>query len=108
LDIGAFVAGLESVTGHTARVVGKPSLDFFRLGMDSLGLPPEHLAMVGDDIDSDVGGGQAAGLHGILVRTGKYRQDYVEASGIRPDMILDSFADLPGHLRQAVPAEEEG
>ncbi len=32
LDIGAFVAGLEFVTGQEARLIGKPSPDFFRLG----------------------------------------------------------------------------
>ncbi len=29
--------------------------------------------MIGDDVDSDVNGALAAGLRGILVRTGKYR-----------------------------------
>ena len=95
LDIGAFVAGLEFVTGHQARVIGKPSTDFFRLGIASLGLPPDEIAMIGDDIDSDVGGGQAVGLAGVLVRTGKYRASYVGESPVRPDATLDSIADLP-------------
>ena len=99
LDIGAFVAGLEYVTGHTARIMGKPSLDFFRLGLDSLGLPPASVAMVGDDIDSDVGGGQAAGMGGILVKTGKFRKSYAESSNIQPDAIIDSIADLPALLK---------
>ena len=98
-DIGAFVAGLEYVTGHTARIMGKPSLDFFRLGLDSLGLPPASVAMVGDDIDSDVGGGQAAGMGGILVKTGKFRKSYAESSNIQPDAIIDSIADLPALLK---------
>ena len=50
--------------------------------------------MVGDDIDSDVGGGQAAGLAGILVRTGKYRKAYVDESEVKPDAIFDSIAEL--------------
>ena len=29
--------------------------------------------MIGDDIVNDVGGAQACGLTGVLVRTGKYR-----------------------------------
>jgi len=51
--------------------------------------------MVGDDIDVDVGGGQQVGLTGVLVKTGKYRQHYAEASAIRPDALIDSVADLP-------------
>jgi ribonucleotide monophosphatase NagD (HAD superfamily) len=55
--------------------------------------------MVGDDVESDVGGAQAAGLAGILVRTGKYREAVLERSGIRPWAIVDSIADVPTLLR---------
>lgn len=98
LDIGCFVSGLEFATGNAAKVVGKPSPDFFRLGLESLGLPAENVAMIGDDIDSDVGGGQAIGLAGILVRTGKYREAYANESEVNPDAIIDSIADLPALL----------
>ena len=35
--------------------------------------------MVGDDIVNDVGGAQACGLKGVMVRTGKYRWDDYQA-----------------------------
>jgi len=54
--------------------------------------------MVGDDIDNDVLAGQACGLHGVLVRTGKYRPEAVDAASGTPELIVDSFADLPGRL----------
>ena len=94
LDIGAFVAGLEYVTGKTATVVGKPSTSFFQLALAELDLPAENVVMVGDDIDSDVGGAKKEGLRGILVKTGKYRQELVERSDVEPDRILESVADL--------------
>ena len=94
LDIGAFVAGLEYATGQSARVVGKPSPDFFQSAVDALGLLPNQVAMIGDDIDSDVGGAQALGMRGILVRTGKYRRQYAETSRTRPTLTIDSFAHL--------------
>ena len=56
--------------------------------------------MIGDDINSDVGGAQVAGLKAVLVRTGKYRQAYAEASAIKPDYVIDSIADLPALLAQ--------
>lgn len=98
MDIGAFVAGLEYVSGKTATVLGKPSPDFFRLAVESLECDPASTAIVGDDIENDVGGGQAIGMSGIQVRTGKFRESQLETSGIRPDMILDSVADLAAHL----------
>ena len=44
---------------------------------------------------NDVDGAQRAGAKGILVRTGKFRQDALEQSGVKPDLIVDSLADLP-------------
>lgn len=94
VDIGAFVAGLEYVTGQQAVVIGKPSLAFFELAVQQLGVLKQQVIMVGDDIDSDVFGAQQAGLKGVLVRTGKYREAYTAASSIKPDAVLDSVADL--------------
>jgi len=95
LDAGPFVAGLEYAAGTTALVAGKPSPAFFAAALASLGLESsDHAAMVGDDLWSDVQGAQRAGLQGWLVRTGKFRADALEASGILPDRILSSVAEL--------------
>lgn len=102
MDIGAFVAGLEYVTGQQALVMGKPSADFFRQAVASLQLPAAQVAIVGDDVEVDIGGGQAAGLTGMLVQTGKYREALVRQSGITPQFTLASIAALPALItRQA-------
>lgn len=98
MDIGGFIDGLEYASGVKAMIVGKPSPDFFQIALDDMGLNPCEAAIIGDDIDADVGGGQQAGLKGILVKTGKYRQSYAEASTVKPDLIIDSIMDLPGAL----------
>src|SRR5690606_19090550 len=79
LDAGPFVAALEYATGVEAVVVGKPSEDFFRLAAASMALPPDRITVIGDDLESDVGGAQAAGMRGILVRTGKFREESLQA-----------------------------
>jgi HAD superfamily hydrolase (TIGR01458 family) len=99
MDIGAFVAGLEYVTGKTATVMGKPSPEFFAAALSRIGLKSGEVAMIGDDIDTDIGAAQAQGIIGILVKTGKYREEYVQASKIKPDLVLDSIADLGGLLK---------
>jgi len=95
LDAGPFVAALEYAAGTTAAIAGKPSAAFFRAATNSLGLAigPE-IAMVGDDLWSDVEGAQRAGLQGWLVRTGKFREEVLRAASITPDRILSSVADL--------------
>lgn len=95
MDIGGFVDALEYASGVKAMLIGKPSTDFFQAALNDIRLNAREVAIVGDDIDADVGGGQQAGLKGILVKTGKYRQNYTESSKIRPDLIIDSIADLP-------------
>ncbi|RDD62719.1 TIGR01458 family HAD-type hydrolase [Ferruginivarius sediminum] len=92
LDAGPFVAALEYASGRTATVLGKPSGDFFRAAVDSLGVAPETAVMVGDDAESDVAGAQAAGLQGILLRQGKYRAGDEAGIAPPPTAVLD---DLP-------------
>jgi HAD superfamily hydrolase (TIGR01458 family) len=98
LDGGAYVAGLEEAVGTHAVVCGKPAEAHFAAALAELGAPADRAAMVGDDIVNDVLGAQAAGLTGVLVRTGKFReQDLVAAAGT-PDAELGSIADLPDLL----------
>jgi phospholysine phosphohistidine inorganic pyrophosphate phosphatase len=94
LDAGPFVAALEHASGREAVVVGKPSAAFFELAAASLGCGKEHIAVVGDDLEADVAGAQATGMMGVLVRTGKFREDHLRRSGVAPDLILDSVASL--------------
>jgi len=98
LSTGPFVAALEYATGRKAELMGKPSKDFFRLALEDLGATPKDAAMIGDDILTDVLGAQSMGMKGILVKTGKYRPDEAAASGVKPDLLLDSFADLLEHF----------
>jgi HAD superfamily hydrolase (TIGR01458 family) len=96
LDVGAYAAALEYATGREGVIVGKPSDAFFHAALADMGL--EQAVMVGDDVEVDVGGAMAAGLAGVLVRTGKYRADALPASEVSPTAILDSIADFPALL----------
>jgi HAD superfamily hydrolase (TIGR01458 family) len=94
LDVGAFVRGLEYASRREATLLGKPARAFFETALAGLGLPPNEVACIGDDLEGDVGGAQGAGLRGVLVRTGKFRAEELAVSPIRPDAVLDSFADV--------------
>lgn len=94
LDIGAFVAGLEYAAGVEAIVTGKPSAGIFEAAVGDIGLEAREVVMVGDDIDGDIGGAQAAGIRGVLVRTGKYRRAVAEGSKVKPWATVDSIAGL--------------
>lgn len=94
LSAGPFVTALEFATGKKAVLLGKPSREFFDLALNDMGLGPDKTVMIGDDIHTDIGGAQDAGMRGVLVRTGKYREEIVKKTVIRPDLTLDSIAEI--------------
>jgi HAD superfamily hydrolase (TIGR01458 family) len=113
LDSGAYVTGLEYAAGVRAQIIGKPAPTFFSLAVDALRreaaargerLRRSEIAMVGDDVRTDVLAGQRAGLCGILVLTGKHGLDAVAASGghgrggREPHGVAPSLADVVAAL----------
>jgi len=100
LDAGAFVVGLEYATGAQATVLGKPSASYFEAALEALDADPEHAWMVGDDVNADIGGAAALGMHTILVRTGKFRDD-AGAWSAQPEAVVDSIADVPDLVERA-------
>ncbi len=98
LDGGAFIAGLEEATGRPAAICGKPSAAYFEQALAMLGVPADRAVMVGDDVVNDVLGARAAGLAGVLVRTGKFRPEDLERADGAPDAVLGSISDLPAWL----------
>lgn len=97
LDTGAYALGLEAAAGIEATVIGKPAPAMFVAALGSLGVEPGQAAMVGDDLDSDVRAAQALGITGVQVRTGKFRVAQLTGDN-PPDVLLDSFADVPRWL----------
>ena len=57
--------------------------------------------MVGDDVESDIGGAKAAGLRAVLVRTGKFREESLAAAEVQPDGVVESIAEVPAFLRES-------
>ena len=98
LDLGPFVAALEYAAGREALVVGKPSRAFFELALADMGLPAAAVVMVGDDIEADIGGAQAAGLRAVQVETGKFTEADRRHPRIRPDARVTGIAQLPRAL----------
>jgi phospholysine phosphohistidine inorganic pyrophosphate phosphatase len=94
LDVGPYTAALEFATDKSAIVCGKPSATFFEAAVEQLGVDKEHVVMIGDDIVSDVGGAQEAGIRGVLVRSGKYRPSDENHPKVKPDKIVDNLKEL--------------
>ncbi|AXR62622.1 TIGR01458 family HAD-type hydrolase [Leptospira mayottensis] len=100
LDMGAFVSGIEYATGVKAEIIGKPSPAFFKAALKMISTQASETIMIGDDLDSDVGGAQACGMRGVLVKTGKYRDGILQNSNVRPDAIWENISSLIPFLQK--------
>ena len=114
LDSGAYVTGLEFATGVRAQIIGKPSPAFFSIAIEALRrevaargdgrLRRREIAMVGDDIRTDVLAGQRAGLRGVFVLTGKHKLADLEQrpghrrGGRAPHAVAPALADVVAAL----------
>jgi HAD superfamily hydrolase (TIGR01458 family) len=109
LDSGTFVVGLEFAADRSATVVGKPSATFFSQGVRDLrkeagrDLARTEIAMVGDDVRTDIRAAQRAGLRGILVLSGKHATPDMEAAakergGRWPDAVAPDLAAVVSAL----------
>jgi glycerol 3-phosphatase-2 len=90
---GAIVAALEYATRATARSVGKPEPMIFETALDRVG--PGRALMVGDRLDSDLGGAATAGIDGAIVLTGVTNREQAEAAADpQPVAIADNLHAL--------------
>ncbi|XP_046567217.1 phospholysine phosphohistidine inorganic pyrophosphate phosphatase-like [Haliotis rubra] len=92
LDLGAFMKALEYACDIEAEVVGKPSPSFFNAALEDMGVTSDKVVMVGDDVVNDIGGSQACGMRGVLVRTGKYRPSDEQHPTVKPSGVVDNLA----------------
>jgi HAD superfamily hydrolase (TIGR01450 family) len=90
---GAIVAAIETATGHAATVIGKPEPFVFELAREALAAC-EHVAVIGDNLVSDITGAKRAGLDAMLVLTGSTTEEDARLSDIRPDLVAPSLATL--------------
>ncbi|VDN18502.1 unnamed protein product [Gongylonema pulchrum] len=97
MDVGGFAQALKYACDARIVVIGKPDEQFFKAAVDDMGLTKDEVVMVGDDIVSDVGGAQKVGIRGVQVRTGKWRQSWINHD-IKPDLLADDLHSVVNML----------
>ena len=98
-DCGSVCIGIKNATGKEPVVIGKPSPLMPQLAMAKYGAKPEETAVIGDRIYTDVKSGLAAGCTGILVLSGESTLETLAASDVKPDLVLESAAEILEILR---------
>jgi 4-nitrophenyl phosphatase len=92
---GAILAAIEAATGRAPTVIGKPSRPMFESALRLLGAAAGRTLMLGDRLDTDIAGAQAAGLRTALLLTGVATRAAAAAPGATvPDAIFAGLPDL--------------
>jgi 4-nitrophenyl phosphatase len=99
---GTIVAALRACTGVEPVVVGKPGAVLTESAMELIGVEPHTTVMLGDRLDTDILSGQRAGTRTILVLTGVSDRAEIEATGISPDLVVETLAPLADFYRRLV------
>ncbi|HEY42889.1 MAG TPA: HAD-IIA family hydrolase [Anaerolineae bacterium] len=99
---GAILAALEAATGVKPRIIGKPEPHLYLQAVAYLQTESNHALAVGDRLETDILGGQRAGMMTALILTGVTQRHELGSSPIQPDYVFDDLPQLTralmGHI----------
>jgi len=87
LNIARF---FDAVVTSAQLKLRKPKPEIFKKALESLGVNPSEVVMVGDTVKGDVGGAKSLGMKAILVKRGKSERE----EGPDPDAVVENLADV--------------
>jgi len=104
-DCGSVCIGIKNATGLEPVVIGKPSPLMPQLAMAKWNCTKEETAVFGDRIYTDVKSGINAGATAVLVLSGEATEQTLKESDVKPNLVLQSAAELLPYLRQLPDAQ---
>ena len=90
---GAILAAVETASGATAAIGGKPEPHLFEMARERIAAA-KRVAMVGDRVSSDIEGGRRVGLETVLVLSGATSRKEAEDADPAPDHVVEDLAAL--------------
>ncbi len=92
---GMIIGALYWMTGRLPDVVvGKPSRVIMEEALKMLGLRPEEVVVVGDQVEIDVRAGKRIGAETLLVLSGVTREEDLNGIHLKPDYVLRHLGEL--------------
>ena len=93
LTVGAYGKMLEDAAGIKATYIGKPSTYVFDIALESMGIDPARVLMVGDRVSTDIAGARQAGIPSVLVKTGEFKESDLNGN-VQPDYKVKSINEI--------------
>jgi 4-nitrophenyl phosphatase len=91
---GAILACLQAATEVEPLIIGKPERAMFDAAVAAMDVEVSHTAVLGDRLETDILGGQRAGLRTIFVLTGANDEADLAASPVKPDWVFQNIQEL--------------
>lgn len=91
---GAIVRALETASGRSAFVIGKPNPPMMDAAIDHLRLPAHECTLIGDRLETDILAGSRYGMKTVLVLSGVDNEESVMQSRVKPDAVIGSIAEV--------------
>jgi HAD superfamily hydrolase (TIGR01450 family) len=92
---GPMVAAISTLAYKEPEILGKPSRAFFALALRRLGVGPQEAVMIGDNVETDIKGGKAAGLFSVLITQSNVKPS---ADFSQADLVVCDLTDLAKYL----------
>lgn len=93
-DCGSIAKLIEASTGRFPEFFGKPSKHTLDYIIRETGYKPEEIAIIGDRLYTDIAVADQSDVTSILVLSGESTRIDVEASDIKPDVILEDLSEI--------------
>ncbi len=91
---GALVAAVETGSRTRPLMVGKPERLIMDMALKRLGIAAEAALAVGDNTETDIPSGAAAGMRTALLLTGVTRAEDVARAPVTPTWVTPGYAEL--------------
>lgn len=95
---GSMLAAIEAATDVSPLIIGKPKGTMFLQALDTLQISPENALVVGDRLETDIAGGQAAKCNTALVLSGVATETDGKAWKPAVDIIVKDLETLVSRL----------
>ncbi len=96
---GAILAALETATGVSPIIVGKPEPIMYQQAISKLGADLSETVAIGDKLETDILGAIRTGIRSLLVLTGVSNEADLEASDYQPTWVMPDLQAVTEALR---------
>jgi 4-nitrophenyl phosphatase len=91
---GTIIKGIEVASGKTPLIIGKPFSTLYSLALSRSNSLPEETLMIGDRLETDIGGAQQVGIRTALVLSGISTQEDADTWDPAPELVADDAVQV--------------